>query len=292
MGTTTTQLNTADDVTNLNQGESELFLSTYEEAFNRLMGVGSALEGYSSNVQPNRVRPHRGTAETFAGYDYDPMSGYQAFMGMQPALQGLISGATSDYAQGQFAMADTQANKAREQTWNELAAAGLVEGGQTGGSLYEADFVARQQALNNVTGMQTQLYGGLANNMLSTMPGQFQAKAQMGHELGMFNTGELNRMSQFNVAQANQMQQFGAEQALQAQMFNQQSELQALMAAGELYGGGTGSATGGYGSSQNWWSPDYEATNWATDFWMPMLGTIIGAGAQAAMSGGTGGGGG
>jgi hypothetical protein len=278
MGTTTEQIGSAEDVTNLTGDQSAAFQGQAGTWKNRMGDVYSDLGEFSVDVPSAKART--GDAMTAEGMEYDPTSGYRAFFGMQPQLQGLISGATSDYAQGQFQMAETQANKAREQTWGELAAAGLVEGGQTGRSLYEADFESRQRALNNVTGMQTQMYGQLANTMLGTLPGQYQAQAQMTNELGMFNVGQQNRMTQFNVGQQNQMAQFNAQQ----QMAAQQMELDALVGAGNLATGGYQGAVSGYAASQNFYEPNYETTNWATDFALPLIGA--GAGAAATMAGG------
>lgn len=326
MGTTAEQVGSAEDVTNLTGDQSAAFQGQAGAWSGKMEDTYSSLSEFSVDVPTAQARTGTaktgdavtgsamtGNVKTAKGMQYDPMSGYRAFFGMQPQLQGLISGATSDYARGQFQMAETQANKAREQTWGELAAAGLVEGGQTGRSLYEADFESRQQALNNVTGMQTQMYGQLANTMLGTLPGQYQAQAQMTNELGMFNVGQQNQMSQFNVGQQNQMSQFNVGQQNQMSQFNvgqqnrmtqfnvgqqnqmgmfnaqqqmaaQQMELDALVGAGNLAAGGYQGALSGYAASQNFYEPNYEATNWATDFALPLIGA--GAGAAATMAGG------
>lgn len=265
MGETTyEQVGGADQVTNLTRDQSDLYGSMMKDTLNQLQGYEvdpASYQARTADLQRAKLR------------EYDPMGGYEAFLGYSDDLWDAVAGPTSAYGTAMREAAQAPAEQSMKQVQQQLINSGLWNAGQTPGTLFDAYNQAQKQATADVLGMQTGIYGNLAQTALTGMPGQYQYANQMANELGMFNVGQANQMSQFNVGQQNQAAQFNAQQ----QMLAQQLELDALLGGGQLAGQG-------YAASQNWYEPSYMENESAWESWgADLTGALIGAAGQGIM---------
>lgn len=126
----------------------------------------------------------------------DPAAGYGYAMGLAPELQELAMGATSPMAQAQTELADVMGAGAVQDVMQAYGggAGGAGQGLYSGAAMSAASRGAmepRLQAMANITGAQTGLFGGMMQSVLGSAPGAFQFPAQLAAGLYSQGMGQL-----------------------------------------------------------------------------------------------------
>lgn len=116
----------------------------------------------------------------------DPNASFNLFLSQAPELQGLISGATSDFEQSLTGRIDRQTNQALQQTTTEFANLG---GLYSGGAIDIASQRAQESAAD-LTSQMNQLQAGLTGQLYGQGLQQAQAAVGGAGNLGMSMMGQ------------------------------------------------------------------------------------------------------
>jgi len=166
MGGTYEAINSAEDVTNLNQGMTDQAWSMFTNAYNQ-------------------------NKEFMGGYDY--LAPYQTFMqNIAPGLQDLVYGGKG--AESMYGYAQSQADKNRGDLQQQYGGQNALFSGSFGRALGEGVSQPFQQA---AAGLNQQL-GSLYGNALGTMPGAYAQPYQWANNTMQTSLQGLGAMGQPN----------------------------------------------------------------------------------------------
>ncbi|KKK82061.1 hypothetical protein LCGC14_2807150, partial [marine sediment metagenome] len=101
--------------------------------------------------------------------EYDPGSALNELMSRAPALQGLVAGAQSPYAQQQLGFAAEAGGQAAEAQRGRFAKGGALFSSGAESAAAQARMLPMMQAVSNITGAQNQMYGNLLGGALQSL---------------------------------------------------------------------------------------------------------------------------
>lgn len=262
----------------------------------RLLGIATGgmggLEGrigasFNTNLNPGDLNAYNAVNLPNAPTPTNPQAAFNAFTSYAPELQNLVQGATSDFAQEQLGLADMVSERAVQDVLAQYSGQGAYYSGPSMQAAVEAGARPRQEAVANITGLQSNLAGVLMNQGLAQMPRAYQAAA--GEETARYGIGTnaaLGLGSQGLQAREQNLDYLGLAQG--AQEGNRDALLRLLGIESGTAGALAGTALGGaldFGQ-QEFYEPDYEHQPGALDYLLGLVGAaapIAGAAMGAGM---------
>lgn len=218
----------ANDVKTLNANEQ----GTRQDALSGVLNTAGSYDNLLKQLMGGMSGQQ--TAVNNAAQSYDPTAATNAFISMNPQLQGIASQAAqtalSPYGESASQLANTATRDALRATSDQLGSSGLLNTGAANSSLMQAALAPQQQLQTNLAGMSANYQG----NMLNSLLGQTGSQLASGYS----QQGAQN----LNAAQTN-AQNYLSGMGLAGQYTGQQGDLYSQLA--NL-------------TQQQYWQPQYQ----------------------------------
>lgn len=144
-----------------------------DQAFSELFGEGGFLSQFLGGM----------------GKYEDPMAGFNAFLGYAPALQEIVTGASSPYGTALFDQARALSAEGMNNVLAQYGGSNLYGGGAVRAASQAAQ-TPLLEAMTQLSGQQMGLFGNLAGTALGQMPGAYASAADRYAGLGASALGQ------------------------------------------------------------------------------------------------------